>query len=435
LVGRVTTSDCIKDLCRRLSEICKQQRLSLALFGNDQSGSYVILSAILMPVLVGTVGLGTEGGLWLYKHQTLQSAADSGALSAAVAASSSRLVNAQAVAASYGFVAGANGVTVTVNAPPLSGTHMATTNAVEVIVQQPQPRLFTAIWKSDTVPITARSVAIGTPGLGCVLALDPSASGSISVSGTAQLNLNGCNLYDNSSSGSGLSVGSNATIAAYSVSTVGGISGQSRITADQGIATAQAPAADPYVSATYPSFSGCTRNNYQINSGPVTLDPGVYCNGMDIRAGVTVTLNPGIYYIDRGSLTVNGSATLTGSGVTIVFTSSTGSSWATASINGGATINLTPPTSGTTAGIVLFGDRNMTANTAFTLGGGASQTMAGAVYLPKALVHYSGGGTAASGCTQLIANQFDFNGNAKLSVNCSGAGTKALGAGSAKLAE
>ena len=31
-------------------------------FAGDQSGSYVILSAVLMPVLVGTAGLGTEVG-------------------------------------------------------------------------------------------------------------------------------------------------------------------------------------------------------------------------------------------------------------------------------------------------------------------------------------------------------------------------------------
>ena len=56
-------------------------------FGRDQSGSYVIISALLMPVLVGTAGLGTEVGWWYYKHKNMQSAADSGAVSAATAAS------------------------------------------------------------------------------------------------------------------------------------------------------------------------------------------------------------------------------------------------------------------------------------------------------------------------------------------------------------
>jgi hypothetical protein len=70
-------------------------------------------------------------------------------------------------------------------------------------------------------------------------------------------------------------------------------------------------------------------------------------------------LDPGIYYLDQGSFTVNGGATITGTGVTLVFTSSTGSNYATANINGGATVSLTAPTSGPLAGIAFYGDPNM----------------------------------------------------------------------------
>ena len=49
----------------------------------DEEGSYLVLFAFLMPVLVGVAGLGTEGGLWLYTQQALQGAADSAAVSAA----------------------------------------------------------------------------------------------------------------------------------------------------------------------------------------------------------------------------------------------------------------------------------------------------------------------------------------------------------------
>ena len=49
----------------------------------DEEGSYLVLFAFLMPVLVGIAGLGTEGGLWLYTQQALQGAADSAAVSAA----------------------------------------------------------------------------------------------------------------------------------------------------------------------------------------------------------------------------------------------------------------------------------------------------------------------------------------------------------------
>ena len=93
-----------------------------------------------------------------------------------------------------------------------------------------------------------------------------------------------------------------------------------------------------------------------------------------MNAGANITLSPGVYYLDQGSLAVNGGATMSGTGVTLVFTSSTGSGYATANIDGGATLNLTAPSSGSTAGIVFFGDRNMPVGTSFTFEGGASQS-------------------------------------------------------------
>src|SRR5438874_1855121 len=89
----------------------------VARFVGDRSGSYLIVSGLLMPVLVGVVGVGTEIGLWLRKHQVLQSAADSGAVSAATAYynqgnAADLAMQANAVTSSYGFNNGSGGVTV-----------------------------------------------------------------------------------------------------------------------------------------------------------------------------------------------------------------------------------------------------------------------------------------------------------------------------------
>jgi hypothetical protein len=97
-------------------------------FRRDQSGVYLIIAGLMMPLLVGLVGLGTDATLWYNKHRAMQDAADAGAVSAATAFSNGvgkSLVTSQAnaVASSYGFINGTNNVTVTVNQPPLSGTH------------------------------------------------------------------------------------------------------------------------------------------------------------------------------------------------------------------------------------------------------------------------------------------------------------------------
>src|SRR6478735_2335627 len=166
-------------------------------FADDQSGSYIIISALLMPVLVGTAGLGTEAGLWYYKHKNMQSAADSGAVSAATAGSN-LTAEANAITASYGYANGVSNVTVAVNRPPKTGNYASNPQAIEVVVSQPQQRLLTALFGSQPVPITARAVALPNAGTGCVLALNSSASPAVKVSGSGSLNLMNCNLYSNS---------------------------------------------------------------------------------------------------------------------------------------------------------------------------------------------------------------------------------------------
>src|SRR6516162_3353088 len=127
---------------------CGLIRCSLGRLLADDSGNYLTITAVLMPVLIGFAGLATDAGLWLYAHQTMQAAADSGAVSAAtayaVSNASNLTVQASAVTSYYGFVNGTDGVTVTANRPPTSGAYQGSSNAVEVIVQQPQRRFLSA---------------------------------------------------------------------------------------------------------------------------------------------------------------------------------------------------------------------------------------------------------------------------------------------------
>jgi hypothetical protein len=94
-----------------------------------------------------------------------------------------------------------------------------------------------------------------------------------------------------------------------------------------------------------PAYSGCGPDQL-FGKEESHHRSRVYCGGMQFNANADVTFNPGVYIVDGGNFTVNGGGILQGSGVTIVFTSSTMSDWPTATINGGATINLTPPSTG-----------------------------------------------------------------------------------------
>lgn len=400
----------------------------------DRRGSYSIMAALMLPAMAGFAALGTETGLWFYNHQTMQSAADAAAFSAAVAANSGGTVYAtqgRAVAARYGYIDGAAGASVTVNRPPLSGAYAGQAAAVEVIVRQPQPRLFSAALTNAPLNVAARAVALsGGSGTGCVLALNPTASVDISAMGNPQVVLNGCSLYDNSNSPTALTVGGSATITAKSVSVVGGVSGAAKITTTDGIMTGAKPISDPYADVPLPNYTpGC-----ECENGDSTLSPGVYC-GLTIHGNVT--MQPGLYVIDGGSFTVNSWARLTGSGVTLVFTSRTGSDYPTVRINGGARVNLSAAADDTTGptgqkalkGIVMYMDRNAPTGTDVRLNGGSNQKFKGALYFPKAKVTLTGGSdTTDSGCLQLIADTIAFGGNSNLAINCDDAGTRPIGA-------
>lgn len=408
-------------------------------FWRDRRGNYAVITALMAPVLIGSAGLATEGGLWMYVHQSLQGAADSAALSSATLYGlnvNGNLNNqAQSVVATYGYTVGNAGTTVTVNRPPASGSYAGNNKAIEVIVTTQQARLLSSIFNTGNVTLTGRAVALpGNAGEGCVLSLNLTASGGVTSKGNSAISLTQCSVYDDSNNSSALVNGGTATIDALSVNVVGQISGGSGITTSQGVNVGISPIADPYANVVMPTAGSCDYNNKTYKT-TVTINPGVYCNGIQLNAGAVVTMNPGIYYIDRGSLQMAGGATLQGTGVTIILTSSTGSNYADATINGGATLAITAPTTGPTAGIAIFGDRNMPTSNVYKFNGGDNQVIGGAVYIPKGTLQYAGGNNASTNCTQVIADTVSFVGNSLLKINCSGSGTRPIGTAVASLVE
>ena len=426
-----------------LRKLISQGESSLKRFQRDESGTYVIIMALAMPVLVGTAGLGTEVTWWYYKHKNMQSAADSGAVSAATAGTN-LTAQANSVTASYGYANGVNNVTVTVNQPPTLGNFTKNASAVEVIVSQPQPRLLSSLFGTGNVPISARAVAlITTPGTDCVLGLNPTAPYTVNVSGSNTLNLAGCNVVSDSNASPSLNVNGSASVTVNQALAVGAISGT--ITATYPNRTGIQPVNDPYgPPPATPSPCDNKKYNFNSNGKNSTLSPGnCYSGGITVNAGATLDLTPGIYYLygSGGGLSVAGGASLTcsactgGQGVTLVFTGSSIDGWASATINGGATVNLTAPNSGPTAGIVFYGDRNMPVGTAFSLEGGSSQQISGAIDLPKAALKFAGSSNTSTPCTQIIGDTIQFTGTSSIQVNCKGVGTKQIGVQTAQLVE
>lgn len=404
----------------------------------ERSGASALVIALAMTGLLGLTGLGTEVGMWYLSHRTMHGAADSASYSAATArfkgASRAQWTSeAKSVAGSYNFVDGANNVTVTVNSPASTGNYTTDSNSIEVIITQQQPRVLSSLFTSSATTVLARSVALtGTPGTGCVLALDGASVDDIFNNGNVTINLEHCDIYDNSPSSSALTVVGSASISANGAYIVGNYStsGQGTLTttsqADGGDGTNvnwSAPIPDPYASylAALNAPTACAFNNQSYQGGAnidasTFTDGQVFCGGLSITGNSTVTFPAGVFYISNGSLSVAGGSTLNApDGTTFVLTGNS-----TLAFAGGAIINVVADQGGPFPG-VAFAVASPSGSGTQSFQGGPTMNILGAVYSPNNAVQWAGGSdTTGSPCTQIVALTIAFKGNTVLGSNCSG---------------
>ena len=425
---------------------------AVAKFTGDRAGSATLTIALTFTMLVGFAALGTEVAEWYSIRRTMQGAADSAAYSAATAkwngaSTAAYTSEATTVSASYGFVDGSSGAVVTINNPPASGSHTADANAVEVIISRPQPLQLARMFLSGSPTLQARAVAtLNAGGNACVLALDRGNVTDVSDNGNTTLNMNDCNLWVNSPSNSALTLNGQATINANAAFISGNYttSGQASLNTTAGTFTGASPANDPYADVPIPSYSGCDQQNYSLTGNrSQSFAPGssgimVFCNGLSVSGGSSVTLAAGTYVINGGNFSISGDSSISGNGVTIVLTGNTGSGYATASISGGSDVTLSAPTSGTLKGLAVFQDRNapQSTNPTNSFTGGTNQRITGSIYMPNQGVTFNGGTTTGGAiCTQLVALTITFYGNAAFNNNCQGVGIRAAGGSFIQLVE
>lgn len=397
-------------------------------FLKDLRGSAAPLLALAALPVMGTVGAAVDFSRANSARAAMQAAADGTALLMARNMASQAAGGDAAAQASDYFSANFHRSDVQIAQVAATPGATADKKTLTVSAQGSINTMVLRVLGVSTIALNVTSSAASQfDGFGCVLALDKDASGAVTGQGSTAVALKGCSLYDNSKHNEALTVGGSAKVSALSVGVVGGITpGSYGLTADKGIATGILPVDDPYKNVEPAAAGACTEQNLQITTS-MALQPGVYCNGIAIHSGATVTLNPGVYYIDGGDLVVNGNAGLIGNGVTLIFTSKNKNGYATASFNGNANIELSAPTFGPTEGIVMFGDRGIPKGTTFKLTGGATQNFGGAIYLPTATVNFSGGNGTTTACTQIVGGVINFSGNSSLAINCSSQRTKQFG--------
>jgi len=399
-------------------------------WARNERGSIAAITAISLAMLLAFGALGVDVSLWLRAKNDAQGAADAAANSAAAAAAvgnpSGRIqTEANAAAAANGFQNGMNGVVVTLNNPPASGSYAGNANAYEVIVSAPQQLyLASALPGVPAAPtVQGRAVALlnkTTIGPTCILGLSPLPSNvDVTFNGNTSVVANGCDVDADSTSSNSVNTNGGGTVHAANVRTAGGVSGGNIFVTGQ-IYTHTSSIPDPYAGRTIPSMpSFSSPNNW---SGTIHNPTGVMAFNGDVNVTGTTNLDPGVYIISNGSLKSAAQYNVSGTGVTIILTSpSPSSDNGTFSFTGGGALNITAPTTGPTAGIALWADSGLP-NNQDKFAGGTTGNLVGAIYLPSHDVKYAGNSNTASNCMQLIAYNIVFTGTSNFNHNCSGTG-------------
>ena len=428
---------------------------------NRRRGQVLIMVALVLTPLFAALGFVTDFGYMHYVKMSAQSAAEAGAQAAIVdfrstAGGTSFTCGGDVVCAStptscpsgvssptnsiqhgcmYAQAHGFNSLdskgnptgadvsyqTGVSSVPPTVSGMGAAAYWVTFRVTQSVPQLFSAILGNMTGTVAARSTAVITGARDCIYALDPNASGAVSITGTAGLT-SSCGIMVNSKDACAISTNGNATLSAAEYDVVGNTCTAAPLTPAPN--TGVAPASDPLSSLQAPASAPyhCDYKNFSApnNGSTITLSPGVYCGGIQVKNN-TYSFGPGVYILVGGGLsTQDSNSHIVGSGVTFYNTfGSTDNmggqtySYGSIGINANSTVNLTAPTDlgDTYDGVLFFDDRAAPSGNADTYGGGATAVYQGAIYAKTNGIKLYGN-SSATGYTLVVADTITLVGTA-----------------------
>lgn len=256
----------------------------------------------------------------------------------------------------------------------------------------------------------------------CLLAFNKTVDKAINIQGTADVLADGCAVHANSISNLALNQEGTASATAESFCVYGdyaGADGAFSPTPDNNCRQEKDPLASPVQAALAATeLNACLTPNPSPIKTNLTLNPGVYCGGITILTGTTVTLNPGTYVIKNGPFKVQAGATLNGTSVTIVLTGSSSSTYFDNS--GGANINLTAPISGPYAGILMTQTTDSSPSPhENTITGGGSMKFSGIMYFPVQSLSIEGNGEIGDTANQfaIMADTIHVQGTGLLTVH------------------
>jgi Flp pilus assembly protein TadG len=281
------------------------------------------------------------------------------------------------------------------------------------------------LWSTggNTVTMQASATArIRSAGKMCVIVLEDSEQGALSLTTRARMTATDCAVYSNSVSRAGIVTANHVRLDSRFVCTAGGFKGRlTHYTSKPLTDCPQTP--DPLAGRKPPAVGAClaANSNVSITKGVHTLKPGTYCGGLTIKGKAEVTLAPGEYVFRDGPLVVAGSATLRGEYVGLYFTGKN----AVAEFGIASTIDLGAPKSGPMSGILIYQDRGNSRDDLFSIKSSNARNLLGTIYIPRGGLFIDAAGKVAdqSAYTTIVARTMKLSNGPNLMLNTDYDGT------------
>ena len=384
----------------QMTQVIRRYRKRLSALCSETRGNIAVTTALMLPVLVGFIGLSLDTANWYTNHRQMDRIVETAAAAAASYLASDTTPQITAIA---GNVATLNGLS-TSSGDTLTVTVASNPATVTVIGTRKLNRFFSAMFlpTSSVATSTATARASGNPV--CILVLDPSSSQTLLVNSGVTLNAPSCQIDVASTSSSAAMFNSSlpnvAGICVAGSSTVNG-----GVTINNLTNNCTTPP-NPYAgNIAIPTVGGCTVNGKNF-SGTTNLSPGTYCGSFNFSNTGNVNLAAGLYIFNGTNWNINSGWTINGTGVTFYFATS----GSYIQFNSNVTVNLSAPTSGTYANILMFEPAGLSTSSFSIDGTSSSHLLQGVMYLPSRNITFNSASNVTSDTLTLVVNQLILDG-------------------------
>jgi Flp pilus assembly protein TadG len=431
-------------------------------------GTVAVVVALSLTGLFGYVALACDGGFLLADHQRAQAAADASAMAAASCLyqhyprdagldpqgiavqaaldeashngygndSTKTVTDIEATTATAtATTTNGNGDTlsvVTVNIPPTSGPYKGQASFVEVLLTYYQPRYFSSIFGTGSIPVKVRAVARGAwvvPNAG-VIVLDYTGKGTLNDQGNGAFTEVGAPVIVNSNDPAAALDTGNGIIKAPEFDITGNyaITGNGQLLTNpiaNNILTGVHPTPDPLAYLPVPDVPAAgnlSKTSIGHGNFAYLLTPGAYTNLPSFNSGDVVVFQQAsggaLYYLRSGGLNSQGASLImdpnTSGGITIYNAGTGTNDKINITGNSSGTVNLSPPSTGPYTGLAIFQARNASQN--MQIAGNGTFTIYGTIYGAAALLKVSGNGAVSNIGSQYITKDLSITGNGNVTI-------------------